>query len=231
MRTLCLLILPCAAMLMTACTPAGLSIGIGGGSRNFGIGTALSFPIGMRANTELKADEGHVIAFFDAGFNTRLAPSKGGYYRELLTQHRSGLYLVQDFYQDSRKKRTDPMLVEKRQLTTFHAHPANGSRSVYYKVAALPARANTRTARPAAASRGRIADSFLLCNLSTFQAARIRPRQNPARAAPGLRLVSGCLKRLYMLNCTPLMPAAFRQPEPFREHASWQAIPLDKFLP
>ena len=123
--------LPCA-LLLAACTPSGMSIGIGGGS-HFGIGTSLHFPLGQNVNNSgLNISEEQIITFFDANFKAQRSPAKGGYYRELLAKRPGKLYLVQDFYEDSRRKRTDPMLLQQSQLMDFYAYPADGSHSVYY---------------------------------------------------------------------------------------------------
>lgn len=117
-----------------ACTPSGVSVGIGGGSGNFGIGTTLNFPIGGTGNTGgIQVSEEQIVTYFDAGFKPQRKPAKGGYYRELLAKRSGHLYLVQDFYEDSRKKRTDPMLLSKDKLEQFHAFPTDGSHSVYYE--------------------------------------------------------------------------------------------------
>ena len=72
------------------------------------------------------------IEGFDAQFKAQRSPAKGGYYRELLAKRPGKHYLVQDFYEDSRRKRTDPMLLQQSQLMDFYAYPADGSHSVYY---------------------------------------------------------------------------------------------------
>ena len=132
MKSTHLLTLPCA-LLLAACTPSGMSIGIGGGGSHFGIGTSLHFPLGQNVNNSgLNISEEQIITFFDAQFKAQRSPAKGGYYRELLAKRPGKLYLVQDFYEDSRRKRTDPMLLQQSQLMDFYAYPANGSHSVYY---------------------------------------------------------------------------------------------------
>ena len=113
MKSTYFLTLPCT-LLLAACMPSGISIGIGGGGSNFGIGTSLNFPLGQNVNNSgLNISEEQIITFFDAQFKAQRSPAKGGYYRELLAKRPGKLYLVQDFYEDSRRKRTDPCCCNK----------------------------------------------------------------------------------------------------------------------
>ncbi len=121
-------------LLLAACTPAGISIGLGGGTGGFGIGTNIHFPIGGNSQNQggVRVIEEKIVTYFDSRRQPQSQPAKDGYYRELLAQRRGGLYLVQDFYESGARKRSDPMLIEKHQLFDFYAHPASGSHSVYY---------------------------------------------------------------------------------------------------
>ena len=122
-----------AAALLSACAPSGLSIGVGGGGSRFGVGTSLHFPIGQQAQSGgIRVHETQIVTYFDAQQRAQNRPAAGGYYRELLAQRRSGLYLVQDFYADGARKRSDPMLITQAQLRDFHAHPHDGSLSLYH---------------------------------------------------------------------------------------------------
>ena len=58
--------------------------------------------------------------YFDADGQYRSTPTAGGYYRKVLGQTAKGGWVVQDFYQDSKTKQTDPAVI-------FHA---NGLRNV-----------------------------------------------------------------------------------------------------
>ncbi|MCP2040629.1 hypothetical protein L1281_001212 [Neisseria sp. HSC-16F19] len=131
MKTLSLSLL--TAVCLSACGGSGLSIGVGGGGGNFGVGTSLHFPIGQGKQADGTNVQNHkIITYFDTQQRAQNKPVAGGYYRELLAERRGGLYLVQDFYTDGARKRSDPMLISQAQLRDFHAHPDNGSLSIYH---------------------------------------------------------------------------------------------------
>ena len=121
---------------VTACSggisPAGLSIGIGGGSHHVGIGTALTIPLGSRSNGGIHVSEQTVASYFAADGQAKNQPVAGGFFRKILSQQSGGLYLVQDFYHDNGQKRTDPMLIEQSQLKNAFAYPQSGSQTLYY---------------------------------------------------------------------------------------------------
>ena len=57
-----------------------------------------------------------VIAYFDDDFTPRNTPAtKGGYYRKVLGETATGWYVIQDYYQQSHKKQTDPFIIKKEQ--------------------------------------------------------------------------------------------------------------------
>ncbi|WP_037587314.1 hypothetical protein [Stenoxybacter acetivorans] len=112
--------------------PAGVSIGIGGGGSHVGFGTSVQFPIGGTNNSGINVIEEEVVAFFDSNGRAQKQATKDGYYRQLLARRGGGLYLVQDFYEDSAKKRTDSMLLTQSQLQEFYAVPNDGNYTVYY---------------------------------------------------------------------------------------------------
>ncbi len=58
--------------------------------------------------------EAQVIAYFVDGPQGGVyaeRPSEGGYFRKLLGRTKEGYYVVQDFYQDSGRKQSDPLVV------------------------------------------------------------------------------------------------------------------------
>lgn len=132
--------LPLAAVLLGACTGQGVSLGVGlGGNlgRHVGIGTSINIPLGgigtKSGQAERKDAEwqsGKIVSHFDAQGNASDAAVKGGYYRELIKVQPNGEYLVQDFYSDG-SKRSDPMGLNREQLSVFRAQPANGTYTVY----------------------------------------------------------------------------------------------------
>lgn len=123
-------------VLLAACStgfdPSGLSIGIGGGNGHVGMGTTVHFPMGGHHDGDINGVHQKIITYFNGDNRPQNTPSKGGSYRQLLATQSADLYLVQDFYVDNGKKRTDPMLISKRQLTDFAAYPADGSQTLYY---------------------------------------------------------------------------------------------------
>lgn len=118
---------------LSACTPSGISIGIGGGGSRFGVGTSVHFPIGhKRPDSGIQVHDTRIVTYFDAQQRAQDTPAPDGYYRELLAERRGGLYLVQDFYAKGARKRSDPMLISQAQLRDLNAHPHNGSLSLYH---------------------------------------------------------------------------------------------------
>lgn len=114
----------------------GMSVGVGLGTgigRHLGIGTSLNIPIRLDQSTGKTTDNGGVniieekiITHFDAQGIPSNAAVKGGFYRQLISK-RGNDYLVQDFYSDNGRKRTDPYTLTRDQLMQFKATPANGS--------------------------------------------------------------------------------------------------------
>lgn len=76
----------------------------------------------------MTADGKKVIAYFSAqidGKSTTLtAPSQHGYYRVLLNQDKKG-YLVQDFYQDTNTRQTNPFYIQNKVDLTISAPKSN----------------------------------------------------------------------------------------------------------
>ncbi|QEY24944.1 NemA protein [Neisseria animalis] len=126
--------------LLSACTatPSGMSVGLGIGSRlgsHIGLGTSLNIPIDFDRRKTGNIDspnilDEQIITYFDAKGNASNSAVKGGYYRQLLNK-RGNDYIVQDFYGDNGRKRTDPYTLSRNQLMQFHALPENGSLTTY----------------------------------------------------------------------------------------------------
>ena len=55
----------------------------------------------------------NIIAYYDADGDAAERPMKGGYYRVLLGRTAEGRAVVQDFYQDSRTKQINPVVIGK----------------------------------------------------------------------------------------------------------------------
>lgn len=127
--------------LLSACTAGtpGMSVGLGLGTSigsHLGLGTSVNIPIRFNSGTRT-ADSGginvieeKIIANFDAQGRVSNTAVKGGFYRQLISK-RGGEYIVQDFYSDNSRKRTDPYTLSREQLLTFRAAPTNGSLTTY----------------------------------------------------------------------------------------------------
>lgn len=124
---------------LSACsvgTP-GMSVGVGLGTgigRHIGLGTSINIPVGTNIgkaeNNSIKTVEEPVVTYFDAQGKISNSAVKGGFHRQLL-HRRSNEYVVQDFYSDNNRKRTDPYTVDRKHLLEFRAHPENGTLTVY----------------------------------------------------------------------------------------------------
>ncbi|MDO4641635.1 MAG: NemA protein [Neisseria sp.] len=131
-----LLVLPCLA----ACSadPSGMSVNLGIGSsigRHVGLGTSVNIPVGMAGKKPnaggVNVIDEQIVTHFDAQGNTSESAVKGGFYRQLISKRNNSEYIVQDFYEDNAKKRTDPMVLSRNQLMDFNAHPQDGTLTVY----------------------------------------------------------------------------------------------------
>lgn len=139
--------------LLAGCADNGMSIGlgIGGGSRHFGLGTSLNIPIGGTTRTadNLPGGGEQTIAYFTADGQSSDHAVKGGFERRLLAKQNNE-YLVQDFYSNG-NKRTDPMRLARDNLLTFNARPDNGSLTVYSPEGKLLKQQVYRDSRPISA--------------------------------------------------------------------------------
>lgn len=127
--------------LLGACsigTP-GMSVGLGLGTSlgsNLGLGTSINIPVRFDPNQSSQDNGGvniieeQIITYFDARGQTSHQAVKGGFYRQLLNK-RGNEYVVQDFYSDNSRKRTDPYILGREQLMQFRATPHNGSLTTY----------------------------------------------------------------------------------------------------
>lgn len=145
MKTLSTLLV--ASLFLAGCsvngTP-GMAVNLGIGStigHHLGLGTSLSIPVtlGNKANTAnpsgnnggINVYEEQIVTYFDAHGQTSDAAVKGGFYRQLIGKRNANEYIVQDYYGDNAKKRTDPMVLDKSQLMDFRAHPNDGTLTIY----------------------------------------------------------------------------------------------------
>ena len=84
------------------------------------------------ANLVAKA-ETRTLAYYDAEGNEAPQASAGGYYRMLLGRTAEGKAVVQDFYQDSKTKQIDPVVIpDDKDLKNFDAFSAGDGRMVWY---------------------------------------------------------------------------------------------------
>lgn len=73
-----------------------------------------------------------IIAYFDAAGNLIPEAISGGYYRKFLGRNKQGHAIVQDYYQDSHTKQTNPMVVpDDENLQSFDSAVMEG-RIVWY---------------------------------------------------------------------------------------------------
>ena len=73
-----------------------------------------------------KAQE-NIIAYYDADGDAADRPMKGGYYRVLIGRTADGRAVVQDFYQDSRTKQINPVIIAKdSELKNFSSDVIEG---------------------------------------------------------------------------------------------------------
>ncbi|WP_111858234.1 toxin-antitoxin system YwqK family antitoxin [Acinetobacter sp. CFCC 10889] len=69
-----------------------------------------------------------------AGMGYSTVPVKNGYYRKLLDRDQNGRYLVQDFFQESDKKQTDPYWIkEVSALKSFDGKATDGIMIAYHE--------------------------------------------------------------------------------------------------
>ena len=69
----------------------------------------------------------NIIAYYDADGDAAERPMKGGYYRVLLGRTAEGRAVVQDFYQDSRTKQINPVVIGKdSELKNFSSDVIEG---------------------------------------------------------------------------------------------------------
>ncbi|WP_107688689.1 NemA protein [Neisseria wadsworthii] len=126
-------------LLLAACSsgPSGMSVNLGIGSRigsHVGLGTSVNIPVHIsskKSDSGINVIEEQIVTHFDAQGNTSDAAVKGGFYRQLISKRSNNEYIVQDFYEDNGRKRTDPMVLTRKQLMDFNAHPLDGTLTVY----------------------------------------------------------------------------------------------------
>lgn len=133
-----ILIAGAVASALSACsvgTP-GMSVGLGVGTnigRHVGLGTSINIPVGIDRNRNqsgVNVVEEQIVTYFDSNGKTAGQPVRGGFYRQLISK-RNNEYIVQDFYYDNSKKRTDPYTLPRSRLLDFNAHPENGTLATY----------------------------------------------------------------------------------------------------
>ena len=133
-----LLAISCS-LLLSACqiSPSGMSVNLGIGSNignHIGVGTSVNIPIRFQPSATqhgINVIEEQIITYFDTQGRPSEQAVKGGFYRQLISKRNHNEYLVQDFYEDGGKKRTDPMILPRNVLFEFHAHPINGILKIY----------------------------------------------------------------------------------------------------
>lgn len=66
--------------------------------------------------SEIINSKTQIVTYFDDEFAPRNTPAtKGGYYRKVLGETATGWYVIQDYYQQSNKKQTDPFIIKNEQ--------------------------------------------------------------------------------------------------------------------
>lgn len=80
----------------------------------------------------IKKPANTLLTHYDADGNEQSNPAAKGYYRMLLGHTAKGGAVVQDFYQDSKTKQTDPLLIaDAAKIKSFNAEDSEG-RTVWY---------------------------------------------------------------------------------------------------
>lgn len=128
-----------STLLLSACqvSPAGMSVNLGIGSSigsHIGVGTSVNIPVRFQpsaAQGGIRVIEEQIVTYFDAHGRPQEHAVKGGFYRQLISKRSQNEYLVQDFYADGGKKRTDPMILPRAVLFEFNAHPIDGTLTLY----------------------------------------------------------------------------------------------------
>lgn len=70
----------------------------------------------------------------NVGHGYSATPVENGYYRKLLGRDKNGRFLVQDFYQNSHNKQTDPFwMIEPKGLNSFEGQYTDGDVVGYYE--------------------------------------------------------------------------------------------------
>jgi hypothetical protein len=129
-----------AVLVLAGCSSSGgngmsVNLGLGGlVGKHVGLGTSVNIPIGSGNKTDesgVRVLEEQIVTYFDAQGRTSDNAVKGGFRRELISKRDNNEYIVQDFYEDNSRKRTDPMVLTRAQLMDFRAHPNDGTLTVY----------------------------------------------------------------------------------------------------
>ena len=77
--------------------------------------------------------ETRTLAYYDAEGNETPQASAGGFYRMLIGRTADGKAVIQDFYQDSKTKQIDPVVIpDDKDLKNFDAFVAADGRMVWY---------------------------------------------------------------------------------------------------
>ena len=130
-----------AALVLAGCsssgTGSGMSVNLGLGGLigdHVGLGTSVNIPIGSSQKTAengVRVLEEQIVTYFDAHGRTSDNAVKGGFRRQLISKRGDNEYIVQDFYEDNNRKRTDPIVITRAKLMDFHAHPEDGTLTIY----------------------------------------------------------------------------------------------------
>lgn len=83
----------------------------------------------------------------DQGYS--LQPVENGYFRKLLGRDKDGRFLVQDFYQNSHKKQSDPFWIKEPQgLNSFDGKYIDGNVTGYYENGTINFKASYKDLQP-----------------------------------------------------------------------------------
>lgn len=87
------------------------------------------------ASHKMKSSKENTIVYFNPNGEVQTTPQVGGFYRKLLGKNRAGQAIVQDFYQDSNTKQTNPMiLLDMKNFDNFDSAVMQG-RVIWYNPA------------------------------------------------------------------------------------------------
>ena len=86
----------------------------------------------QQSSNLVKKSETRIIGYYDAKGKQVKSPARNGFYRTLLGRDAQGRAVIQDYYQDSRTKQIDPVVIpNEKDINNFNANVAEGFTTWY----------------------------------------------------------------------------------------------------